>query len=554
MKKIIIAFFALGTVLQSCERDNLTALNSDPNSYYTTVPSTLVTYAQKQLSDYVNTPSVNINNFRLTMQYWQETTYSDESQYNFTQRNVSDNVFLALYVRTLKNLDQAKKLIMEYQPTASEAITWPKTMKNQLAIIDMMQIYAYQISVDTFGNVPYTQALDSNAHPLPAYDDAKVIYGDLIKRLRADLANLDTTGTSFATGEKYYNGDVTKWKKFGNSLLLKAGISLADSDAALAQATAQAAITGGVFTSSADDCNLAYLTASPNYSQIYANVVASNRNDFVAGKTIVDQMNLTGDARRSAFFRQNMHYDLGKVTDIAGSTITFSLPSTLPAVAFKVGDDVFKGSVKVGTITAFTATSVTLSGFSAGSASVGDSLGFSFYYKGGVIGVKSSFANNSNPGAFAYSSTTPGILLNYTEVAFYLAEAQARWNIGGDTAANLFAKAVTASFLQWGRTAAEATAYLTANPYDATNWKKSIGTEAWVAMYNQPLTGWNFYRRLDYPVLLPAVGAVSEANNKVPVRLLYPVTEQSTNPTNYQSAGTAIGGNFLYTKIFWDKN
>ena len=78
MKKIIIAFFALGTVLQSCERDNLTALNSDPNSYYTTVPSTLVTYAQKQLSDYVNTPSVNINNFRLTMQYWQETTYSDE--------------------------------------------------------------------------------------------------------------------------------------------------------------------------------------------------------------------------------------------------------------------------------------------------------------------------------------------------------------------------------------------------------------------------------------------------------------------------------------------
>ena len=265
-------------------------------------------------------------------------------------------------------------------------------------------------------------------------------------------------------------------------------------------------------------------------------------------------MNMTTDTRRDAFFKQNIHYELGKTTAVAGSTITFTLPDTAPAVPFKVGDDVFKGNVKVGTITAFTATSVTLSGYTAGTVDVGVSLGFSFYYKGGVIGVKSSFSNNSNPGAFAYTATTPGILLNYTEVAFYLAEAQARWNIGGDTVANLFAKAVTASFLQWGKTAADATAYLAANPYDATNWKKSIGTEAWVAMYNQPLTSWNFYRRLDYPVLLPAAGAVSEANNKVPVRLLYPVTEQTTNPTNYQAASTAIGGNFLYTKIFWDKN
>lgn len=543
------------TVLQSCERDTLTALNTDPNSYYTTVPSSLITYAEKQLSDYVNTPSVNINNFRLTMQYWQETTYSDESQYNFTTRNVSDQVFLNLYVRTLKNLDQARKLIMVYQPTPAEQGTWPVTMKNQLAIVDMLQVYTYQLSVDTFGNVPYSQSLDDVAFPLPAYDDGKAIYGSLITRLQADITNLDTTGSSFASGEKYYNGDVTKWKKFGNSLLLKLGIAIADSDDGLAKATVQNAITGGVFTSGVDDCTLAYLAASPNYSQIYANLVASNRNDFVAGKTIVDYMNSKSDPRRSEYFRQNLHYDLGKTTAVAGSTITFTLPAVLPAVTFKVGDDVFNNrtTLKVGTITSFTATTVTLSGYAVDTVKVGDLLGFSFYYDGGIIGEKSSFTGYSNPGNFAYVATTPGILLNYTEVAFYLAEAQARWNIGGDTAANLYAKAITASFVQWGKTTAAATAYITANPYDAANWKKSIGTEAWVAMYNQPLTSWNFYRRLDYPVLLPAVGAVSEANNKVPVRLLYPVTEQSTNPTNYQAAGTAIGGNFLYTKIFWDK-
>ena len=73
-------------------------------------------------------------------------------------------------------------------------------------------------------------------------------------------------------------------------------------------------------------------------------------------------------------------------------------------------------------------------------------------------------------------------------------------------------------------------------------------------MYDQPIQSWTFYRRLDFPVLAPASGAVSESNNLVPVRLRYPVTEQSTNPTNYAAGSAAIGGDFLYTKIFWDKN
>lgn len=480
MKKII-ASLILVSLFQSCDKDALTATNNDPNSYYTTVPSTLVTYAEKQLTDYMNTPSVNINNLRLTMQYWQETTYTDESQYNFVPRTVTDNVWNYLYVRTLKNLDQSKKLVAAYNPTASESPTWETTKKNQLAIIDMLQVFTYQTLVDTNGDIPYSESLDVDKFPLPKYDDGKTVYAQLITRLKADLANLDTTGTSFSSGEKFYNGNVAKWKKFGNSLLLKLGIAIADSDPTLAQATCTEALAGGVFTSSADDCNLAYLSASPNYSQLYANLVASNRNDFVAGKTIVDKMNATADPRRAAYFQT-------------------------------------KNGV----------------------------------YVGGTIGVNSPFSTYSAPGTFAYSATTPGILLNYTEVAFYKAEAAARWNIGG-SAASLYADAVNASFLQWGRTSTEATAYLAANPYNAANWKQSIGTEAWLAMYNQPVQAWNFYRRLDYPVLAAAVNAVADANNKVPVRLQYPVNEQTTNPTNYKAASTAIGGDYLYTKLFWDK-
>ena len=428
-------------------------------------------------------------------------------------------------------------------------------MKNQLAILDLQQVYAYQILVDTYGDVPYTEASDVDAHPLPKYDSGKDIYASLIARAKQDVANLDTSVGSFSTGEKYYNGNVGKWKKFGNSLLLKLGIGLADSDATLAQSTVQAAIAGGVIMNKADDCLLPYL-ASPNFSALYSNLVASNRNDYVVGKTIVDNMNAGHDPRANFYFQKNLHYLAGTVTGVTGSTVTFTPAETPPAVAPQVGDDVYlMPNTKVGTITSISGNSFTMSGYTAGALKPDNSVGFSYFYKGGTIGNSSSFNSNTRVGAFAYAATTPGILLNYTEVAFYLAEAAARWNIGD--AASLYTTAVTASFAQWLAAAdvpSAAATYLAAHPYDATNWKKSLGEQAWVAMYDQPLASFNFYRRLDYPQLAPAANAVADAENKVPVRLKYPVSEQTTNPTSYGAASTAIGGDKLTTKLFWDKN
>ena len=551
MKKIL-ASILLVTLLQSCGRESMSEINTDPNSYYTATPAALLTYAEKQLADYVTTPNVNINNFRLTMQYWQETTYIDESNYDFSTRNVSNNVWTYLYIRSLKNLSEAKKLVNQYAPTASEAATWPATKANQLAILDLLQVYSYQLLVDANGDVPYSEAGDIDAHPLPKYDSGKDIYASLISRTKQDIASL-TSGKSFSSGEKFYNGDVTKWKKFANSLLLKLAIGIADSDPALAQATAQQAIAGGVFASKADDALMPY-AASPNYSQLYANLVASNRNDYVAGKTLVDYMNAGNDVRRDVYFQKNVHYLAGVVTGVTGSTITFDPADPAAPVAPQVGDQVFvMPNTLVGTITSISGNSFTLSGYKEGSVIPDNNLGYSFYYRGGTIGARSSFNSFSRAGAFAYAVSTPGILLNYTEVAFYLAEASARWGIGGDPATN-YANAVTASFLQWGKTAAEATAYLATHPYDATNWKKSIGEQAWVAMYDQPLNSFNFWRRLDYPVMSPAVAAVAESEGKIPVRLKYPVTEQSTNPTNYEAGSAAIGGDKLTTKLFWDKN
>jgi len=479
MKKYIIPVL-IGFLFVGCTRDDI---NNDPNAAYTTIPSTLLTYSQKELSDYVNTCSVNENNFRLTMQYWQETTYINESIYDFTNRNVSNTIFIDNYVNVLNNLTKAKEIINAYVPVATEATTWPGVKKNQLAIIDIMQVYTYQNLVDTFGNVPYSQSNQLATNATPVYDDAASIYTDLISRLNQDITSLDAANSlEFGDTDLYYNGDVGKWKTFGSSLLLKLGIALADANPTLAQSTVTQALGYGVMTSPADNCVLQYLGSSPNWSPIYENVKANNRNDFVGGKTLVDYMNTNSDPRIAKYYKP------------VGST----------------------GN-----------------------------------YIGQTIGSPASFSNFSAPGNFAYTPTTPGVLLNYTEVAFYLTEASARWGIGGSPAVN-YANAITASFTEWGLTSGDATTYIAAHPYNAANWKQSVGEQAWVAMYNQPLTSWNFWRRLDYPALLapPAASPITT----VPVRMMYPISESTTNGANWAAAGAAIGGDKLNTKIFWDKN
>jgi len=72
-------------------------------------------------------------------------------------------------------------------------------------------------------------------------------------------------------------------------------------------------------------------------------------------------------------------------------------------------------------------------------------------------------------------------------------------------------------------------------------------------MFNRGFESWNFYRRLDYPVMTAPL-AVPAADGKVPVRLTYPINEQTVNGANWRAASQAIGGDKLTTRIFWDKN
>lgn len=477
MKKILLLLMVVFiTTVISCKK--LEDLNLDTKNA-TEVPSeTLFANAIKALVDQETTPSVNQNVFRAFAQYWTETTYLDESKYNVLNRRIPDAEFAVLYRDVLADLKESKRIIA----TETDLIASADVRKNKTAITEILTVYTFQRAVDIFGNVPYDEALDIN-NILPSYDDAKGIYAKLFARLDAAIADLNTGAASFGTADLIYAGNVAKWKAFAYSLKLKMGITVADVLDLNPGAIISNAVSGGVFTSAAQNASFTYLT-SPNYNPVYAQLVASGRYDWVVTNTIVDKMNSLNDPRRNKYFDSNLGVGI---------------------------------------------------------------------YKGGTYGAENDYALYTHITPTVQTQTRAALLIDYTEVQFYLAEAAARNLIAG-SAETYYNEGITSSILFWGGTAAEATLYL-ANPnvnYATApgTYKEKIGVQAWLAYYDRGLLGWTTWRRLDVPTFNPPPGM---SNADIPTRFTYPIAEQTVNGANYTAAAAAVGGDKLTTKLFWDK-
>ncbi len=473
MKKLfLIALLPLFTIV-ACRKD-LTSLNVDPKNPQTAPSSAFFTSGQKAMTDLLTSTNVNDNIFRLIVQYWTETTYTDESNYDIVTRQIPRQIWNGLYRDVIRDFREAKKLIPDQVANAA-------VQQNQLAITEIMEVMAWYYLVTTFGDIPYSEALEINTLQ-PKYDNQKTIYLDLLTRLNAAIADLDEGAASFGSADLIYGGDVEMWQKFANSFKVKMGMTIADDDNTLARSTVESAVAAGVFTSNADNASFTYQTSPPNTNPVWTDLVQSGRKDFVVTNTIVNKMEALNDPRLDDYF---------------------SFDNT--------GSD----------------------------------------YSGGIPGAGNNFATFSKPADAIQAPEFPALLLSYDEVEFFLAEAAQRgYNVGG-TAIQHYNNAVTASILYWGGTTTEATAYLLQPSvvYDPVNWKARIGEQKWLALYNRGWDAWIEWRRLD----APAIAAPPTAVSATPLRYTYPIPEQNLNTANYNAAASAVGGDAVTTKLFWDK-
>lgn len=551
MKKLILLITIL--IFASCT-SNLEDLNQNIKDPSAVPGESLFTGAQKNLVDQMVDLNVNNNNTKLWAQYLQETTYTNESNYDQVGRSIPGRHWSILYKDVLKDLDEASKVITatDYALPEDQA-----TKANKLVVIEILNVYTYSVLVETYGNVPYTEALDID-NLLPAYDDGLTIYKDLISRLSIAISSLDTANGSFGAADRIYDGDTSNWKLFANSLKLRMGILLSDVDNVLAKQTVESAVADGVFSSSVDNANYTYLSADPNTNPIHANLVLSGRHDYVAAVTVTDMMNTLEDPRRALFFNE-AKASIGELVSVttAGTVSTLTFTEDITA-NLRLGNNVYKGSTLLGTIFAIGTTSIDIDNM-LDTPDPEDDISYEDYI-GGEIGSTSGYSSHSHVSAQVEEATANGVIFDYAEVEFLLAEAAARTFAVGGTAKSHYDAGITASILNWGGSAADATTFLaqTNVDYDTTlaastatmPWKEVIGNQKWLALYNRGLEAWTSIRLLDFPILAEPSQPVSEFPN----RYTYPVVEQTLNGANYQSASSAIGGDVAETKLFWDMN
>jgi hypothetical protein len=492
MKKIFI-FLSVFILFSACSK--LEDLNVNKKDFTVVPGSSLYNGATRALVNQMFTPNVNQNNTMLWVQHWAETTYPDESRYDMVTRPVPANHMNVLYRSVLANYKDAARLISA-TVVAGSAITQAQK-DNQLGIIEIMSIYAWSNLVETYGDQPYTQALDFK-NPTPAYDDGLTIYKDLIARMNAALAKMTPTSPGMTSGyDNIFLGTAAgtaKWIKFGNALKLRMGIMLADLDPVYAKTVIESAAPN-VFTAG-DKVALPYLSASPNQNPVYTELVVSGRSDYVITSNLIDAMQPTVPA-----------------STILNVTVA---DPRLPFYATTIGG----------------------------------------VFKGGKQGSPNSYNSFSHVNPAIVTSTREVVLMDYAETEFLLAEALERgFNVGGTAAAH-YNNAITASITYWGGSAADAAAYL-AQPSVAYatatgNYKQKIGTQAWLAYFDRGFTAWTTFRRLDFPVLVaPALHV--EGIDKVPTRYTFAVSEQTLNNANYTAAVTKMGSDSPLLKLFWDK-
>ena len=476
MKKIILSLLCSSLFLATSCVDSLDDYNVSQKSAATVPSETLFTNAVKGLTDALTSASVNSNNYRFYVQHWTATTYLDEPRYNMTSRIIPQNMWQSLYRDVLSDLKESKRLVMENTATIESV------KNNQLAQIEIMEVYAWSVLLNTFGDVPYSQALDPE-NSLPVYDDAQTSYNAILVRLNTALSLINSSAEGYEDGDVLYEGDMEKWVKFGNSLKLKLAMVIADVDAAQAKTLVEAAAPN-VFTSNADNAVFHYLGAQPNNNPVSNSVTGpySTREDYVAANTLVDVMNDLEDPRREHFF-----------TQVDGE------------------------------------------------------------YVGGIYGFTNNYSDFSTVSAKIAAPDNEGLLLDYSEVSFLLAEALERGFAVGGTVEDHYNEAITASIEYWGGTSVEAQAYLgqssVAYTSAAGDWKDKIGTQKWIALYNRGYDAWVEWRRLDAPTLSPPVEGLV-----VPLRMIYPVNEATLNGANKTAASSAIGGDSAATPLWWNVN
>ena len=406
------------------------------------------------------------------------------------------------------------------------------------AVARIMKVYIFSRLTDLYGDIPYFEAGKGYYEGVlaPKYDSQRDIYYDFFTELSEATQALNTASDPI-TQDFYFNGDITKWKKFGNSLRLRLAMRLTKVEPDKAKTEAEAAIAGGVMDSNNDMAVMQHINV-PFGGDVYGGNGTSYvfmstspaESSFRMATPFVDYLEKTGDPRLTIFGRAYLKDEAR--TDVTSQVRT-----------------------KLGSYVAMSLPVSTFSYEATGAAIKVD--------VNGEPTEVTPILQKLQPSKFISAIDAPYIIMSYAEVELWMAEVAFRgWN-AGITAQEHFSKALEAGVKQmtvYGApevSPAAINTFVTANPLVSGKELEQINTQLWVNFALNAQEGYANWRRSGYPNLTyrNRDPAVNQSNGQVPRRMQYPVNEYLLNATNVQAAVARIpGGADVWTaRVWWDK-
>lgn len=372
----------------------------------------------------------------------------------------------------------------------------------------ILKAYIFSILTDMYGPIPYSQALKGLSEGVfkPQYDSQDSIYLGQ-KGLLAELSRANallSTSTNIIEGDILFGGDISKWQKFGNSLMLRLLLRISKKENVSSRLATLLTNPNNLMMSNVDNAALIYLGVAPNANPLTE--LKSSRFDAVRiSQNLVTTFNNANDPRLAVFARP---------TD---ATINLSLSSSQ------------------------------YEGWLNGCGTTGCRLGYSYY---------------DYPTHPTSNTKAAAIFMSYSEVQFLIAEAIQRGFVAGN-AAIYYQNGIessmsyyTVDYARFGWTDFN-DYYNNAVGVAFNNDLNQIWQQKWIALFFHGLEPYIEVRRwLDHNNndwnLIPFLDAPCNNinNNLLPVRFLYPEDEEEVNGENFDKASLDLGGNNQNSKMW----
>lgn len=499
----ISTFLVLSTTIFSCTK-NFDEINTNPNNIAYVSPDQLLPSALVNSLTYSMIRNRNFNNELMQVTVAPSDAEGTVFRYDF-RSTWADYLWNGLYSE-----------LTNFNDMYRDSLSANKSYKG---ISLICQAWAFSLLTDTYGDIPFSQAVSAKKEygdiKEPAFDRQKDVYLSMFKMLEEANALLAANEAIKVSADPVYKGNINNWRKFGNSLYLRLLLRISGKADVASQCKAKIkeivdTNPGNypVFTSPQESAVLKWTGTAPYISPFAINVREQDFRQPGLASFFINYLRDWNDPRIDI-----NTYGRGGINrwGIAQGPGGFAgIPS-----GYNQGETVVKQS---------------------------------YFYS------MTTTANNLQ------TDSLTGQMMNYAELNFILAEAALKGWISGSPG-DFYNKGAEASIKlwlpSWPKLGENIISWLTAADIE---WDETltvdqkmelIHKQKYFALFCNDMQQWFEYRRTGHP-LLPK-GAGLRNGGVMPARMTYPVYVQSTNPTNYKLAVEAQGPDVISTQVWWQK-